>query len=95
ALETVKNRKTKEPFNVKSDKYIKPLMNDKIAAEAMKRGLYVVDWYIQLLIAPPLIITKEQVDEGIEILDEALKVADKEAERTDVPPSKSSEGVIY
>jgi len=94
-LETVKNRKTKEPFNVKSDKFIKPLMNDKIAAEAMKRGLYVVDWYIQLLIAPPLIITKEQVDEALEILDEALKVADKEAEKTDVPPSKSSEGIVY
>ena len=94
-LEIVKNRKTKKPFNVKADKFVKPLMNDKIAAEAMKRGLYVVSWYIQLLIAPPLIITKEQVDEGIEILDEALKVADKEAERTDVPPSKSSEGIVY
>ncbi|MCD6143334.1 aminotransferase class III-fold pyridoxal phosphate-dependent enzyme [Thermococcus sp.] len=94
-LETVKNRETKEPFNVKSDKFVRPLMNDKIAAEARKRGLYVVNWYIQLLIAPPLTITKEQVDEAIDILDEALKVADKEAEKTDTPPSKSSEGIIY
>jgi len=95
ALETVKNRKTKEPFNVKADKFVKPLMNDRIASEALKRGLYVVTWYSHLLIAPPLIITEEEVDRACEILDEALKVADKEAEHTDVPPSMSSEGVLY
>jgi 4-aminobutyrate aminotransferase-like enzyme len=32
------------------------------------------------VIAPPLIITKEQVDAGIDAMDEALNVADKEVE---------------
>jgi 4-aminobutyrate aminotransferase-like enzyme len=27
--------------------------------------------------APPLIVTKEEIDEGISIMDEALEVADK------------------
>ena len=94
-LEIVKDRTSKKPFNVKSDKYVRPLMNDRVAAEALKHGLYVVNWYIQLIIAPPLIISEEEVDEGIEILDDALKVADAEAEKTSLPPSKSSEGLIY
>ena len=50
---------------------------DKIANEAMKLGLYIAHWYDTLTIAPPLIITKEQIDEGIEVLDKVLKIADK------------------
>ena len=91
ALEIVKNRKTKEPFNTKADKFRKPLMTDKIAAEALKLGLYVVSWYDTLIVAPPLIITEEQVDEGIELLDKALEVADQEVVHTDVPGSRSAE----
>lgn len=93
-LELVKNRKTKEPFNVKSDKYRNTLMTDKVAEEAMKNGLYFHRWYDNLTIAPPLTITKEEVDEAIEILDDALEVADKKAEETGVPVSKSSEGIV-
>jgi 4-aminobutyrate aminotransferase-like enzyme len=32
------------------------------------------------VIAPPLIVTKEQVDFGIDAMDEGLKLADKEVE---------------
>jgi len=91
ALEIVKNRKTKELFNTKADKFHKLLMADRIAAEAMKQGLYIAYWYDTLTIAPPLIITEEQVDEGIESLDKALEVADREVVHTDVPGSKSAE----
>lgn len=91
-LEIVKNRETKEPFNVKEDKITgKPLMTGNISAEAMRNGLYLMAWYDNLIIAPPLIITKEQVDEAIEILDSALKVGDAEAVSTNVPASRSSE----
>ena len=31
-----------------------------------------------IFVAPPLCITKEQIDEGIEIISEALKIADEE-----------------
>ena len=91
ALEIVKNRTTKELFNTKADKFRKLLMTDRIAAEALKLGLYVASWYDTLIIAPPLIITEEQIDEGIEILDKALEIADREVVHTDTPGARSSE----
>jgi len=91
ALEIVKNRQTKERFNTKADKFRKVCMTDRIAAEAMKLGLYLQAWYDNLIIAPPLIITEAQVDEGIEMLDKALEVADREVVHTDTPGSRSSE----
>lgn len=91
-LELVKNRKTREPFNVKPDKVTgKPLMTVKVAGEAMKNGLYISPWIDSLVIAPPLIITEEQVDQAMEILDKCLEIADKETEDTDIPVSRSSE----
>jgi len=91
-LEIVKNRSTKEPFNTKQDKITgQPLMTAKIAAAAMQAGLYVMPWYDNLTIAPPLIITAEEVDQAMAILDEALKVGDAEAEATGIPASRSSE----
>ena len=91
-IEIVKNRDTKEPFDVKADKLSgKPLMTGKIAGHAMQNGLYLAAWYDTLVIAPPLIITKEQVDEAMEILDKALQIGDKEAVQTHVPASRSSE----
>ena len=91
ALEIVKNRKTKELFNTKADKFRKVLMTDKIAAEALKLGLYVASWYDTLVIAPPLITTEEQIDEGVEILDKVLEIADQEVVHTDTPGVRSAE----
>ena len=92
-LELVKNRKTKKPFNVKSDVYADkgPMMTAKIAGECMKNGLWIMSWYDALMIAPPLIINQDQVEEGIHILDKALSLADEEVESTGVAASRSSE----
>ena len=77
AVELVKNRATKEPFNTPQDKAArKPLLIDQVAAEMMKRGVTVLAWVSHLVIAPPLIITEEQIDEGIAALDAALSIAD-------------------
>lgn len=92
ALEIVKNRKTKEPFNVKKDKIEgTPLMTGQIAAEAMKNGLFMFAWYDNLIVAPPLIVTEEDIDKAKAILDAALKIGDSEVESTGVPVSRSSE----
>jgi taurine--2-oxoglutarate transaminase len=92
ALEIVKNRKTREPFDYKADKLSgKSLMTAQIAGDAMKNGLFMNAWYDTLVIAPPLIITEEQIDEAIHILDKSLEIADKEAVETDTPVSRSSE----
>ena len=80
AVEIVKNRKTKKPFNVKADEFTKPLMTGKMAGEALKRGLYVHSWYDHFTVAPPLIITEEEIDDGINILSDVLKMADQEVE---------------
>lgn len=40
--------------------------------ELLTRGLYVLGRYNVVIIAPPLVISPEQLDEGFEILDEAL-----------------------
>jgi taurine--2-oxoglutarate transaminase len=92
ALELVKNRKTKEPFDVKADKFSgKPLMTGRVSADAMLRGVYISPWIDTLVIAPPLIITEAQVDEAIAALDKSLDIADREAVDTGVSASHSTE----
>ena len=79
AVELVKNRETKQPFNSKEDKVGGvPLMVDKIAMEMMKMGVFIQSWISHFVIAPPLIITKEEIDVGIKALDAALAIADTE-----------------
>jgi taurine--2-oxoglutarate transaminase len=78
AVEVVRNQKTKEPFNSYSDKVSgTPLLVDKVAAEMMKNGVFIQAWVSHFVIAPPLIITKEEVDAGIRALDAALSIADE------------------
>jgi taurine--2-oxoglutarate transaminase len=76
-LELVKNRETKEPlapFNAKPDQMI--VMN-KVAAKIKELGMYTFVRWNYIFIAPPLIITKSEIDEGIAIISEALKIADE------------------
>jgi len=75
-LELVKNRQTKEPmapFNAKPDEMA--VMN-QVAAKLRELGLYTFVRWSYVFIAPPLIITREQIDEGLAIISEALKIAD-------------------
>ena len=75
-IELVKNRITKEPmapFNAKPDEMA--VMN-KVAAKIKELGMYTFVRWNYIFIAPPLIITKEQVDEGLEIISEAIAIAD-------------------
>ncbi len=77
AVELVKNRETKQPFNTMADKVEgKPLVVDQIAAKMMADGVAQQAWVSHFVIAPPLIVTKEELDLGIAALDEHLSVAD-------------------
>jgi taurine--2-oxoglutarate transaminase len=92
ALELVKNRETKELFNTKADKFTgESLMTETVGKEAMQNGVFVNGWYDTLVVSPPLIITEEQIDEALGILDKALEIADKEVVSTGTPASRSSE----
>ncbi len=75
-LELVKNRKTKEPmapFNAKPEEMA--IMN-QVAGKLKQLGMYAFVRWNYVFIAPPLSITREQVDEGLAIISEALSIAD-------------------
>ena len=77
AVELVKNRQTREPFNTMKDKYEgKALVVDQIAADMMKQGVSIQAWISHFVIAPPLIIEKSEIDAGVAALDKSLAIAD-------------------
>jgi taurine--2-oxoglutarate transaminase len=77
AVEIVKNRETKKLFNTNSDKVEgKPLVVDQIAGKMLAQGVSIQAWVSHFVIAPPLIVTKEELDLGIAALDENLAIAD-------------------
>jgi taurine--2-oxoglutarate transaminase len=79
-MELVKNRETKEafaPFNAKPDEMA--VMN-KVAAKIRELGMYTFVRWSYIFIAPPLCVTEEQIDEGLAIISEALKIADDSLE---------------
>ncbi|MGZ3754386.1 MAG: aminotransferase class III-fold pyridoxal phosphate-dependent enzyme [Mucilaginibacter sp.] len=75
-IELVKNRQTKEPmapFNAKPDEMV--IMN-KVAGKIKELGMYAFVRWNYVFIAPPLTINKEEIEEGLAIIGEALKIAD-------------------
>jgi taurine--2-oxoglutarate transaminase len=77
AVEIVKNRSTKQLFNTMRDKVEgKPLVVDQIAGKMMADGVSIQAFISHFVIAPPLIVTKEELDRGIAALDEHLSIAD-------------------
>jgi taurine--2-oxoglutarate transaminase len=78
-LEIVKDQKTKEPmapFNAKPEEMT--VMN-KVAGRLRELGMYTFVRWNYIFIAPPLSITREQVDEGLAMIDDALTIADAHA----------------
>ena len=76
-LEIVKNKVTKEPmapFNAKPNEM--EIMN-KVAAKIKELGMYTFVRWNYIFIAPPLCIIKTEIDEGLAIISEALKIADE------------------
>jgi taurine--2-oxoglutarate transaminase len=77
AVDLVKNRDTKQPFNTYTDKVSgTPLLVDQIAAKMLADGVTIQAWVSHFVIAPPLIITREQIEQGIDTLDRHLHLAD-------------------
>jgi taurine--2-oxoglutarate transaminase len=78
AVDLVKDRKTKEPFNTYTDKVSgKPLVVDQIAGKTLADGVIIQAWVSHFVVAPPLIVTHEEIDRGIETLDKHLHIADE------------------
>jgi taurine--2-oxoglutarate transaminase len=76
-LELVKSRETREPlvpFNGTGES-AKPM--GAVMKRALDRGLYLMTHWNIVMCCPPLTITREELDEALEILDDALSVADE------------------
>jgi taurine---2-oxoglutarate transaminase len=76
-IEIVKNRKTKEPmapYNAKPDEMA--VMN-KVAARLKDLGMYTFVRWNYIFVAPPLCINKEQIDEGLAMISDAVSIADE------------------
>ena len=78
-LELVRSRATREPlvpFNAVGEANT-PMA--RLTKAAMERGLFLMTHFNVVMICPPLTITREELREGLTMLDEVLSVADEYA----------------
>jgi taurine--2-oxoglutarate transaminase len=76
-IELVKNRETKEPMAPFNAKPAEMEVMNKVAAKIKELGMYTFVRWGFIFIAPPLCVTKEQIDEGLGIISEAISIADE------------------
>ena len=75
-IELVKNRNSKEPmapFNAGPEEMA--VMN-KVAARIKELGMYTFVRWNYIFTCPPLTVTREQIDEGLAIISDAISIAD-------------------
>ncbi len=76
-IELVKNRDTKEPVTEWNASGAGLEVTNKMAAKIRELGMFTFVRWNFIFIAPPLIITEEEVDEGLAILSEVIAIADQ------------------
>jgi len=69
-LDLVRDRQTKEPLERQ--------VTERIFTEALRRGLLIMGYFPRVRINPPLTVSVEQADAGLEILDEVLSTVARE-----------------
>lgn len=77
AIELVKNRETREqmvPYNATGPD-AKPMM--ELLAACKSKGLWPFTHFNRLHVTPPCVVTADQVEEGLAIIDEALTITDQ------------------
>jgi taurine---2-oxoglutarate transaminase len=75
-IELVKDRETREPlvpFNATGEAFA-PVA--RLAKAAMERGVYLMTHWNVIICAPPLTITRDELDEALGVLDEVLSLVD-------------------
>ena len=90
-VELVKDKKTKEPFDPGVQ------FCGRVAHAALKRGLFIEAGAgndrgragDMIMFGPPFIIGREEIDEVVSILDEALTEAEKNADDPSAGPGAS------
>jgi taurine--2-oxoglutarate transaminase len=74
-IELVKNRDTREPMSGFNQPLSEPMRN--VAASLRKQGMSTLVRWNWIFNTPPLVITEEELEEGLAILDKALAEADR------------------
>jgi len=76
-IELVKNRETKEPVTPWNAKPSEMEATNRMAAKVREAGMFTFVRWNWIFTAPPLIVTEEQIDEGLEIISQAISIADE------------------
>lgn len=76
-IELVKNRDTKEPTTPWNAKPSEMEVTNKMAAKVRELGMFTFVRWNFIFIAPPLNVSKEEVDDGLKIISQAIAIADE------------------
>lgn len=76
-IELVKNRQTKEPMAPWNAAPSEMAIMNKVAAKLTELGLFTFVRWNYIFTAPPLCVTKEQIDEGLAIIGQGIEIADE------------------
>jgi taurine--2-oxoglutarate transaminase len=76
-FELVRNRKTKEPLTPWNAKPADMEPTNRMAAALRAAGLFTFVRWSWIFTAPPLCVTESEIDEGLEIIEKALDIADE------------------
>ncbi len=77
-MELVKNRGTREPMSEFNKPLTEPMK--KLSAFLASKGMFAFVRWNMVFAVPPLIITEEQLQEGLSILNDALSITDQAME---------------
>lgn len=76
-IELVKNRTTKEPVTPWNAKAHEMEATNRMAAKIRELGMFTFVRWNWIFIAPPLCVTKAEIDEGLAIVEQAVAIADE------------------
>ncbi|MCK5054125.1 MAG: aminotransferase class III-fold pyridoxal phosphate-dependent enzyme [Anaerolineales bacterium] len=76
-IEVVKDKETKEPMATRNAEGVELKTMNEIGAYLREHGLFTFIKANMIFIVPPLCITKGQIDEGFQIIDNALSISDQ------------------
>jgi len=76
-IELVKNRETREPLTPWNAAATEMEPANRMSAKLRELGLFTFIRWNWIFLAPPLIINKSQIDEGLDIIEKAVEIADE------------------
>ena len=80
-IELTKHSEKRVPFGEREDKLSKgSTVVDEVSNKAFEEGTYVANMINTLIIAPPLTITEDEINEAVDALDTALAISDEAME---------------